>query len=108
MRHRRTVVVGLSAVTATAMLGAGLQHARAAQTRGTLQVNVQVVAPCTARLGDTGRLAMAAGCAKLSAPFAVMTEGAAPSLPVGADDAEPQPMVVPETTADVRYITLLY
>jgi hypothetical protein len=108
MRRCRTVVVGLSAVTATAVLAAGLQHARAAQTRGTLQVSVQVTAPCAASLGATGQLALAAGCARLSAPFAVVAESAVPSLPADLAESAPQAEITPETDADIRFITLIY
>ncbi len=108
MRRCRTVVVGLGGLTAMAILGAGLHHARAAQTRGTLQVSVQVTAPCTASLGATGQIALTAGCARLSAPFAVAAESAAPSMPADAGESAPPPAATPEMSADVRFITLIY
>lgn len=108
MRRYRTVMVGLSAVTATAVVGAGPHHARAAQTRATLQVTVRVVAPCTARVGPTGRMLLEPACVARSAPFAIADEGPAPSGPSAAVDVPWRATLAPELDADVRYITLLY
>ena len=55
MRRAAPFVVGSSALPPRRSLGAGLHHAGAGQTRGTLQVSVQVTAPCAASLDATGQ-----------------------------------------------------
>jgi hypothetical protein len=104
MRTRPGRAVGTIATAATVLVGSSVAPAPAGQTRGALNVTVEVVATCGGAVGSGGTATVGEGCAPGSAPMAVATESA-PSSP--ADPAEPS-AATPEGSGELRYLTLIY
>ena len=104
MRTRSGRTVGTIATAATVLVGSTVEPAPAGQTRGTLNVTVEVLAACGGAVGSGGAATFSEGCAPDSAPMSVVTESAA-DTPQGP--ADPTAATI-EGSGELRYVTLIY